>query len=630
MFRRAHVCALALGGAFAGTGLSAAVAVEPLPVVVEKNVEIPVSSGNLLRGDLYLPVIDGQPATNLPTVVTYFPYIKDDPSRFEVEAMFRFAGEGYAALLVDVAGTGVSPGEYGFMDGREVRDGYDVVEWAAAQPFSNGRVGMWGYSFPGLMAAHVAATQPPSLRAIVPASIFHDPYRDIVWPGGILTTQDGLLLPWAMSFTLARQRQDTDPVLGIEAIVDSISTPGGTLLLAEAPTHVYYDEYWQERALENKVGDITVPTLLWGGWADIYQRATLLLHQDIGAEHVGMVMGPWGHLAGASGQPLAFFLDESVRWFDTFLRKDASPAEAEAAATVRVFDNDWARDERYADVWPGRWTELPGWPPASSEQTAELCAGSTAPSLETPWLVQGSLVGTCDTSGSLPVLPVPADVTGGGYIGHDAVADAALNILWDDKDQRLSPTATAFIGEPADRDLVVSGPMTARLWARTFGVNTDWVVRVVDIGSDGARVISPGWLRASRRHTDDSRDYVWHTHDRDELLTPGEPYEMTVEIWPNSYVLPAGHRLGLIVRTADTLKSTAGVGSAPSELLVGPDTPSSLTYALRDEVAGLPAGPVPDGDRASSESSGGPMPATGAGFAVAALVALAATARRRR
>ena len=602
----------------------------PFAVRVTKNVEIPVSSGTVLRGDLYLPVIDRAPGTDLPTVVTYFPYIKDDPNRFEVEGMFSFASAGYAALLVDIAGTGVSPGEYGFINEREVRDGHDVVEWAAAQPFSNGRVGMWGYSFPGVMAAHVAATQPPSLRAIVPASIFHDPYRDIVYPGGILTTQDGAgLLPWAMSMSVTRQRQDTDPQLGLEALIDSVTTPGGLITLGQAPLHRFYDEYWQERALENKAANIEVPTLLWGGWADIYQRATLLLHHDIGAEHVGMVIGPWGHLAGARGEPLQYFLDESVRWFDTFVRQEPSREQAGEVATVRVFDNDWTADDRYLETWPGRWVDLPSWPPATVETTLSLCAASVGPDAEAPWPLQGGLVEDCPEEGSLPVLPVPVDATGGGYIGHDAVPDAMLNVLWDDKDQRLSPTATAFVGEPTVEDAVLSGPMTVRLAARTFGTDAEWVVRVVDIGPDGARVISPGWLRASRRHEDTSRGYVWHTHDRDEPVVPGESYELTIEIWPNSYVLPAGHRLGLIIRTADTLKSTAGVGSAPSELLFGPGT-STLTYSTRITTASGTA--TPTGAVAQDIAQTDELPATGGGvaFLALALSGLALVRRTRR
>ncbi|HEX9767006.1 MAG TPA: CocE/NonD family hydrolase [Nitriliruptorales bacterium] len=599
---------------------------------IDRNLEIPVSSGNVLRGDLYRPVIDGQPATGLPTVVTYFPYNKDDPTRFEIDGMNRFAAAGYAALLVDIAGTGVSPGEFGFLSAREARDGHDVVEWAAAQPFSNGRVGMWGYSYPGLMAAHVAATQPPHLRAVVPASIFHDAYRDVVFPGGILTSQDGAgLLPYIASMSVVRARPNTDPVLGLEAALDSITTPGGLATLAEAPTHTTYDDYWQERALENKVGNITVPTLLWGGWADIYQRATPLLYEDIGAEHVGLVMGPWGHLAGASGAQLEFQLDETLRWFETFLRADPTPEQAAAATGVRVFDVDWYGDDLLFDAWPGQMVELPSWPPESTETTLALCAGGgAAPSVEAPWPVQGGLVDSCDAEGSLPVPNVVVDANGGGSIGHDAVANLFLNELWDDKDQRLSLQSAAWITEPFAQDVVLSGFMTARLWASTVGTNADWVVRVVDIGPDRTRVISPGWLRASRRAEDPGRPYLWHPHDGDEPVVPGEAYEMSIEIWPNSYRLPVGHRLGLLVRTADTLKVTPGIGSLASSVLTGPERPSSLTFSARAAGIATPV-PVPtpdDGDAAGTGQS--TTPATGGGLALAAVAMLVGAVARRR
>lgn len=641
------LCVTALFGVTPAAAQEQEQAQEPA-VVVTRNLEIPVSSGNVLRGDLYVPVVDGQPAVDLPTVVTYFPYVKDDETRFEITAMHRFAAAGYAGLLVDIAGTGVSPGEFGFLDEREISDGRDVVEWAANQDFSNGRVGMWGYSYPGLTAALVAATRPASLRAVVPASIYHDAYRDVVFPGGILTSQEGVLLPFLMAMTLARQRPGTDPALALEAAADSLLLPGGLATLAEAPTHTTYDAYWQERAVEDKIGQIEVPTLLWSGWADIYSRATLLNRHDIGAEHVRMVMGPWGHLAGAGGEPLALLLDESLRWFETFLREDPSPDQAAAVSGgARIFDVDWGSDEAFAGVWPGEFVELPAWPPSTEPRALALCSDRATPDASAPWLLQGRLGGDCPNAGSLPVLTVPIDLTGGGAIGHDAVADSALNVLWDDLDQRLSPQSTAFLTDALDEDTVITGPMSLSLTATTTGVDTDWVARVVDIGPDSARVISKGWLRAARRSEDDSRPYLWHTHDRDDLLTPGEPYEMTVEIWPTSYRIPAGHRLGVLVRTADTLKVTPTVGAVESSILTGPGTNSSLTIPIRaasatePTPAPVPAGnPAPDidsaptGDPAPSTETGAtkPLADTGAGSGLGLgvlLVALAAVLHRR-
>ncbi len=563
------------------------------PVDIVRNLEIPTRSGHVLRADLYRPVVDGRPATGLPTIVTYFPYVKDDTTRFEVEAMHQFAQRGYAGLLIDLPGTGASLGTFGFLDTREIADGRDAVDWAAAQDFSNGRTALWGYSYPGLTAAHIAATHPPSLKAVVPASIFNDPYRDLVRPGGILTTQDAALLPFLAAFNVARPRPGTDPQILFEELLDSVVTPNGLATLAEAGTHEFYDDYWKERALENKIANIKAPALLWGSWSDIYPRGTLLNQQAIGSEYVRLVMGPWGHLSGAMEQPLQLFLDESLAWFDTFLRQDATPVEAEAiAGGARIFDIDWDGSDVYAGVWPGRFQDFETWPPSDSQDTVfALCADTTsAPSLEAPWVFQGTLGTDCTTDASLPVLPLPVDATGGGSIGHDLFANPFGNDIWDDKDQRLSTGSTGFLTEPLDTASTITGAMELQLSADTLGVNADWVVRVIDVGPDRTRVIAPGWLRASRRATDPARPVLWHRHDADLPITPGEPYDMTIEIWPSSYRIPAGHRVGILLRTADTLKVAPGVGQLVSNVRVGPTATSSLRIPMRaDPTAADPA-----------------------------------------
>jgi hypothetical protein len=226
---------------------------------------------------------------------------------------------------------------------------------------------------------------------------------------------------------------------------------------------------------------------------------------------------------------------------------------------------------------------------------------------------------------------VPADASSGGSVGHDATANLFLNELWDDKDQRLSLQSAAWISEQLEQDAVLSGFMTARLSATTTGTNADWTVRVVDIGPDRTRVISPGWLRASRRAQDTTRRYVWHEHSGDDPVEPGEPYELTIEIWPNSYRLPAGHRLGLLVRSTDTLKVTPGTSSVASSILTGPEHPSTLTFSTRAPGVATPVPQPGSSDGEDGQSPAEPtMPATGGGLALAAFLVLGAVARRRQ
>ena len=153
------------------------------PTTVDRNLLVPLGDGVRLAADCYRPAGAGR----WPAIVTFIPYHKDGRGgRLDVEAVNRyFAARGYAALTVDFRGLGGSEGvNPAPFDPREARDGHEVVEWVAAQPWCDGQVGMWGVSYGGITALSVAATRPPHLRAIVPIHAGADIYHDFAAPGG--------------------------------------------------------------------------------------------------------------------------------------------------------------------------------------------------------------------------------------------------------------------------------------------------------------------------------------------------------------------------------------------------------------------------------------------------------------
>ncbi len=549
-------------------------------VVRTRDLAIPMSSGGELYGDLYQPAVDGVVRAPLPTIVVYFPYRKDDPTRFERGAMARFAEAGFAGLLVDIRGSGASNGAYGLSSRREVRDGYDAVEWAALQPWSDGRIGMWGYSYPGNMAALVAAMRPPHLRAIVPASSFNDPYRDVFFPGGMQASEDTGLVGWLAFHALVKPGPEASPERAARSAVDPSAQAEGLGTLAIGAAHRLYDSYWRERTLHAE--RIRVPALFWSGWDDIYPRAAALGYLTAGSRHKALVLGPWGHLGGAGDEPLELLLADSVRWFDIFLRTpDPRRMRAKFAKVppVRVFDVDPSSTATFGP-WNGEWRSFRSWPPPHRDAALALCGpGGEAPSAEAPWPIRGTLATRCESDASVPVPGVPVEATGAASVTHDAVAGA--NPYNDPKDQRLDAAAAAFLGPVLEEAAVVTGSVRARLWATSQWTDADWVVRLVDVGPDATRVIARGWLKASHRRVDPRRPYLWHPHDRPESLVPGEPYRLDVEIWPSSYRLAAGHRLGLLVQSADTRKVVSQDGAFPSELLVGPSYPSTVFVPIR-------------------------------------------------
>ena len=153
-------------------------------VRIERNLLIPLSDGVSLAADLHLPEGEGP----FPTLVSYYPYRKDDfiGSFFEYPQRY-FAERGYANLLVDFRGLGGSEGvAWGFVDSRENRDGAEVVEWAARQSWCDGNLGMWGLSYGGVSSLKTATENPPHLRAIVPIQGLVDAYHEAIYPGGCM------------------------------------------------------------------------------------------------------------------------------------------------------------------------------------------------------------------------------------------------------------------------------------------------------------------------------------------------------------------------------------------------------------------------------------------------------------
>lgn len=554
------------------------------PVITTRNLVIPMTSGGFLRGDLYRSAANAASGKPLPTIVVYFPYNKDDSTRFERPFMNRAAAAGFGALVVDVRGTGASPGTFGFLSSQEIRDGYDVVEWSARQHWSNGRIGMFGYSYPGITAALVAALQPPHLRAVVPAAAYSDGYRDIIYPGGMRSSQDLVALGALFSTKVPffRVEDETPPDEALANSADAAAHPYSVVGTTDAALHPLYDSYWQERAVENKADRIRVPALFWTGWDDVYPRGETMNYVAAGSDDKALVVGPWGHIGGTGDAPYEFLMQDALRWFDAYLRVSPSgpPAKRAGLPAVRLFDIDRTSSSTFDGTWKGEWRSFDTWPPAHREQALQLCqptAGEAAP----PWMVSGALAKACATDGALTVMGAPVEATGGVSVLHDTLKSEGANGLNDPKDQRADMAATAFLGPLLTAPFTITGPIEADLWATTDGSDAGWVARVVDIGPDDAHVMAQGWLKASHRHVDQRRPYLWHTHDREDPTTPGEAYNIRIEIWPTSYRIPAGHRLGLLVQAADTMKVAPSDGAPVSQILVGTSHPSRLLVPVR-------------------------------------------------
>jgi putative CocE/NonD family hydrolase len=462
---------------------------------VERNLAIPVSEGALLAADLWLP--DQLPA---PAIVSYTAYRKDDLAGHAIDAAHRFfADRGYASLLVDLRGLGGSTGRiHGALDAQEAQDGADLVEWAAAQAWCSGPVGIWGLSWGAITALATASVQPAHLRAAVAIMGFLDPAEDWVLPGGCETCM--VPVGWA---TLHLAQQMMPPMFQdaaggwLEAWTTRLESIRPYLL--EWREHRSDEEFW--RGLTLDASSIATPTFFIGGWRDMCCAGVVRAYEA----HRGprkLLMGPWGHgyPDQAMYEPLDY-LGCVCDWWDHWLRDEGGHQAPGPAVTLFVQGADRWRDEKE-------------WPIDRSQQTRLYLgeAGGMSPS-------------------------APARAGSRDYRADPTVG--ALSGRWDDTGSPGEQSADdarslTYTTDPLSDNLEVSGSAMATLCLSVLeGKEVHLALRLCDVSPDGHSVlITSGWRKC-------------RPHDAETA----QPVE--VELWPTSYLVAAGHRLRLSVGCAD-------------------------------------------------------------------------------
>ncbi len=322
--------------------------------------------GVRLDADLYLPPGDGP----FPVLLMRQPYGRAIASTVVYAHPSWYAAQGYLVVIQDVRGRGTSAGRFDlFAD--EVEDGYDTVEWAAQLPQSNGRVGLYGFSYQGMTQLYAAQAQPPALQALAPAMVGYHPYADWAYENGALLLQAGA--GWALQlaaetarlagdrvayqalYRAARQGSYTDAV---PAAPDVLSRYAPESFWHDWLAHPHLDAYWQGLIPDLRAVDL--PMLHVGGWFDPYLRGDLRLYKEMvqRSQYPQLLwVGPWGHLPWGRRLGDRDFGPEAhspidrlqIRWFDHWLKGKDTGLMAEPP--VRLFEmgrNRW----RSFDHWP--------------------------------------------------------------------------------------------------------------------------------------------------------------------------------------------------------------------------------------------------------------------------------------
>jgi predicted acyl esterase len=489
-------------------------------VIFERDIAVPTRDGVVLSANLFRPV-DDKPA---PVIMSVTPYGKDSGRDRVITLLMRLTGvrfgnikvsrftsfeapdplywvrNGFAVMQTDVRGMHKSQGHAGVLTDRDAEDYYDVIEWAAAQSWCDGGVGLSGVSYLAMSQWRVAALRPPHLKAIIPWEGVSDLYREFAFHGGIPETG---FVPtwWNKRMRLGRNRQ-------FDFAED---------FLAEIDRHPLDDGYW--RGKQTALERIEVPALVCASWSDqgLHTRGSCEAFARIGSPD------KWLYTHGRKKWE-TYYQAEAVatqqRFLDHYLKGQDNGWRATPRVRIEVRKAYYRQEVRYQAAWP-------------------IAATSLVP-----------LYLDAD-QGTLSVTPVAAE----SPITYDARRGRAAFSLHFTEAVELTGEAKLrlWVSTPDgdDLDLFVALKKFDQRGREVFfsGYN--------GYRKDG---VAKGWLRASQRALDPSRSRPsrpYHSHDRREKLSPDQVVAVEIEILPSSTCFEAHSRLQLEILGRDAAKYPA-------------------------------------------------------------------------
>ncbi len=505
------------------------------------NAEVPMRDGVTLLADVHRPDADAR----FPALIAASPYPRQmqdfgAPAGFiEAGATDFWVPRGYVHVIANVRGTGGSDGTFGFFDPQERRDMYDLVEWAASQPWCDGNVGMIGISYFAMTQLEAAVERPPHLKAIFPVAATADLYEAASHHGLVSTS---FVTPFLSMMGLTSDRSDTfwrrNPVIGVARRI--LNTPKlhrkfatmngeaavtmmrGLLKLPHSPhpwddlwldtvvRHPLRDEWWEERSLLPLLKEIDIPVYLGCDWENVplHLPSTFAAWKAL-ADNRNVRMGMLGQFGLT--WPWESLHHEALAWYDHWLK----------GVDTGIMDGP---PIRY--VLPGAegWHTAGSWPPESTMRELALRAdGELSPDEGEPGAREYLTLG------------------------------AGLNRA---KPSAIDPPAMLTWTSPAlQESLDIVGDVELRLQASATAVDTAWIVTLQDVSPDGSVTdITAGYLRASLRAVDDaeSRDGAPVLPCRTAHAVPvGEDVAYRIPLVPNARRVPAGHRLHLVLTSDD-------------------------------------------------------------------------------
>jgi putative CocE/NonD family hydrolase len=485
-----------------------------MSILVETDLVIPMRDGCRLYADVYRPADDQEHPT-----LAHIAYVsrRSKTGIFLVLNPIETIERGYALVIADARGTFGSEGDWTpFHDHGS--DGYDVVEWSASQPWSNGKVGMFGSSGQGMTVSQTLVAAPPHLRAAMLLYTGANPFDGWAYSNGVL--EWGFAISWAADITArSRLSRVADPARKealAESLRDAVADPArlfrhlplsdDSLLprdlapwLYEWLAHDTYDDYWESVDAVAHANLIRCPVLQVAGWYDSFLRGQLDLahalrsHPDPSVRDTSRILiGPWDHHSyitipdpkapSSSGvrdfgpdasTGIAFMTDTGLTWFDRWLRDPGAAAEWSGS------DSLTADRVKYYSVGARTWRSTDAWPPASSPFDFYLHSNGKANTRFGDGWLDGVAAANepPDTYVYDPLDPVPSVGGSTTLVGPAGIQNQA------DVEERSD--VLVYTSGLLHLPLAIAGSVSLELFAATSGVDTDFTAKLVDVEPTG-------------------------------------------------------------------------------------------------------------------------------------------------
>jgi uncharacterized protein len=530
----------------------------PCAVSTQVDVQARMRDGTILRADVYRP----RTSRPMPVILLRTQYGKSNANPSEKS---WFASHCYVVVVQDVRGQGTSEGTFTEF-GNDQNDGYDSVEWAAALPGSDGKVGMFGSSYGGTTQWLAAVTTPPHLVTVVPVNTASDYYDGWNYEGGEFRL--AFVLPWAISTIAKSAAMNRHDDATVRELKDAAANSTRWLnfrpykdlppLRPDRPAvapwyfdwirHWIRDDYWKTWSIRDHYAAVKIPVLDIAGWYDSFLAGGVENFTGMVA-HGGtpdarrdqrLVIGPWDHVNWGSDDSEAAPILKNIgavaespinqlilSWYDHFLK-----GRDNGVTNNRPQVN-------YFLMGANKWKSAAGWPLPETHWNRYFLSGSG---------------GIASRSGKLSTAAPAADDAPDSYIYDPADPVPSLgghsccNALsgpqgpYDQIPVEQRSDVLVYSSDPLSSDTEVTGPAQLDLWASSSASDTDFTAKLIVVEPDGRAInLNNGILRTA------FSDSLAEPHPH----TPGEPYEYKISIWPTSYLFRAGERIRVEISSSD-------------------------------------------------------------------------------